>query len=80
MRFDRVGGLPRIVFASDVAYNKWRNSIKTVEFESLVVSLPKLKLDDIPSSWKYLVAPFIRKGIDNPMQGNNCEVVVCALS
>ena len=73
-RFARVGGLPRIVFASDVDYERHDDGIKHLKFSDLKDSLKRLDVYNIPSSWKYLIAPFLRKGINNPIIGKRCKI------
>ena len=34
----------------------------------------KVFIYNIPSSWKYLIAPFLRKGINNPKIGKRCKI------
>ena len=73
-RFAYVGGLPRIVFAYDhQGYNRYRYNVESVSYFALVVkTFSNLSIYLKATSWEYVVAPFVRKGINNPLMGKRC--------
>jgi hypothetical protein len=72
-RYKQIGGIVRWLFKSSTEYLPRLNEIlKLKSFRSAIREIDLLSWDDIPKSWKNVVAPFIRKGIKHASAAVPC--------